>query len=207
MFAYCGNNPIARLDHKGQYWGFWFPFIVPVTPTGYMLSNYYHNSAVDSDPETTTQNKLINDQNLETGKNFKYGNYDVAWNGCEAIAVHNAAVLLGKESSLSNTIKDFQYCLAMIGDGYLGSNPYVIGRVLDKRGIPYVRVGLDEITQKGIYIISYWTDGVLRSTIHTVTVVYDGSTYTTYNLYGRGKLHQGSPADYASDYICGYRVG
>ena len=95
----------------------------------------------------------------------------------------------------------------MIGDGYFGSNPYAIGNVLDEIGIPYVSVGLNEMTQKGTYIISYWTAGVLQSSIHTVTVVFDGSTYTTYNLHGLGELHQGSPADYASDYICGYRVG
>ena len=135
--------------------------------------NYDHNSSMDSNPETSTKDKIINDQNGTTGKNFRYGNYAASHNGCEAIAIHNAMVLLGMSSSLSAVMKDCQDLYIMIGYGYFGSNPFAIGRVLRRYGIGYSKVNLDEMTQEGIYIISYWVKGSIFEGLHTVAVYYD----------------------------------
>ena len=108
MFAYCNNNPANLTDSSGN-WPFWTNIIM----VAYRLvqrviadSNYAHNSVVDANSETTTNNKLVSDQNGATGNNFRFGNYDASYNACETIAVHNAKVLLGKESTLSQTMYD-----------------------------------------------------------------------------------------------------
>ena len=208
MFTYCGNNPVNCQDPSGQLFGSAIRFVSRIIKTAvkeiYRIVNYTHNSKVDSNPSTSTHNRLINDQNGTTGNSFKYGNYSASWNGCETIAVHNAKVLNGIDSTLSNTMNDFQDAGAMIGFGALGSNPYAIGRVLDNEGIGYSRVGLDDITQEGTYIISFWNDNAPCNGLHTVAVSYDGANYTTYNLYGRGNTSTKSPYIYANNYICGY---
>ena len=210
MFAYCNNNPVSRKDTSGQGWITAIVITVVATVTAVVAKNHMiaqknkkANSKVDSNSKTTTKNKLINDQNGDTGENFKYGRYSASWNACETIAVHNAKVLNGIESSLSETMYDFQMAGAMPLYGVLGSNPYAIGTVLNKSNIDYSRVGLDEITNPGTYIISYWT-GPFPSSIHTVAISYDGSVYTTYNLYGDNKTYNDNPTDYAERYICGY---
>ena len=92
----------------------------------------------------------------------------------------------------------------MIGDGYFGSNPYAIGKVLRKEEISYLPVGLSNMTKPGTYIISFWNDEPLKYGLHTVAVSYDGSVYTAYNLSGNG---ESSPIDlsaYKRKFICGY---
>lgn len=210
MFAYCFNNPINMNDPSGD----WPELIGNALRCGIAMikalyyntlkNNNVSNSKVDSDSSTTTKNKIINDQKGATGTNFKYGIYSASWNACETIAVHNAKVLNGIDSSLSETMNDFQSVGAMIGDGYFGSNPYAIGRVLRKEGIAYSRVGINDMTQSGTYIISFWNDNTPWNGLHTVAISYDGSVYTAYNLYGLGDQSDILLVDYAKQYICGY---
>ena len=212
MFAYCNNNPINNADPSGLLCGPSVIFIdgvkkLVVKLMWIILENYDNNSQMDSNPETTTHNKLINDQNQDTGKNFKYGNYPASHNACEAIAIHNSRVLLGMDSRLSDVMLICQMNLAMIGDGYFGTNPYAIGNILDAYGMPYSNVGISDLTQEGVYIISYWNPGAPFRGLHTVAVTYDGAMYTTYNYYGYGSLDYGNPTNYASNYICGYYLG
>ena len=167
--------------------------------------NSAHNSNVDSNPSTTTESKILNDQNGATGTNFEYGLHSASWNACEAIAVHNAKVLKGMNSSLSETITDFHNAGAMIGDGFFGSNPYAIGRVLSREGIAYSRVGIDNMHQEGIYVISFWNEGAPWNGLHTVAVRYDGLEYTAYNLNGRARSIL--LTTYSTRYICGYYLG
>ena len=170
--------------------------------------NYVRNTQVDKNKTTTTQNKLINDQNdtSGTGGNFRYGLYSASHNACETIAVHNAKVLKGINSNLSSTMLEFQMSNAMIEPtGYFGSNPYSIGRVLSNSGISYSRVGLNEMTESGTYIISYWNGTPCMSSLHTVAVEYNGISYFTYNY--KGGVSYKDPSEYASNYICGYYLG
>ena len=169
--------------------------------------NYRHNSEMDNDPETTTQNRIINDQNGITGKSFKYGKYMASWNACETIAVHNAFVLLGMDSCLSGVMLSFQLNGAMIGDGYFGSNPYSIGRVLADYKVPYSSVALSEMTQTGVYIVSFWNPKLPFEGLHTVAVYYDGTQYSAFNLHGDGAIYTFVPSEYRTRYICGYYLG
>ena len=211
QFAYCGNNPVNRCDSSGHFW--LTALIVTVVVAAVVATvGYCHvskrnsrqNSKVDSDSNTTTKNKIINDQNGTTGNNFEYGLYDASWNACETIAVHNAKVLKGIESSLSETMTDFQAVGAMIGYGYFGSNPIKIGSVLSYEGIDYSRVGLNEMTESGTYIISFWNENPLENGLHTVAISYDGMSYTAYNLDCYGESDPFYPSDYSTRFICGY---
>lgn len=164
--------------------------------------NYAHNSKVDGDSTVTTKDRIVNDQNGTTGQSFRYGNYPASHNGCEAIAVHNSLVLLGKNSTLSDVMHKCQQCGAMIGRGFLGSNPYGLGKVLSSYGVAWEKVKLSQLHRKGVYILSYWNRGMPFHGLHTVAVSYDGTVYTTYNL--GSKPTQIQPSAYAKRFICGY---
>ena len=212
MFAFCGNNPINMADPSGHIhvpaenmYDEIYKLINRILDV--FRQNYEHNSKIDSNPDTTTKNRIINDQNGVTGESFKYGKYMASWNACETIAIHNARVLRGMDSSLSDVMLACQLSLGMIGDGYFGTNPYAIGNVLERYGIEYTNVNLSDMAQEGIYIISYWNPGIPFNGLHTVAVSFDGTTYTTYNYSGYGELYYGNPADYARFYICGYYLG
>ena len=210
MYAYCGNNPVSRVDPSGQRWitalvvAIAVPFVTVVGYNHISKRNFKDNSAVDNDESTTTKNKIVNDQKVTTGSSFSYGLYHASWNACETIAVHNAKVIKGIDSSLSETMKDFQSAGAMIGYGFFGSNPYAIGSVLKNSGIEYDRVGLDGMTEPGTYIISFWSENPLRYGLHTVAISYDGTTYTAYNLTGYGSESPISLSNYTNRFICGY---
>ena len=221
VFSYCGGNPVNRSDPTGHAWSgiardiinvtfgiFWFSYAI-----GYRKvsdNNYQKNSKVDSNSSTTTKNKLINDQNGKTGKNFEYGLYKASHNACETIAVHNAKVLKGIDSTLSYTMVSFQTSGAMIGYGYFGSMPQAIGNVLKNEGIAYERVGLSEITQPGVYIISFWNSDSIFKGLHTVALQYNGYEYEIYNyksLRDNGTYEPSKRlnlSEFEGRYICGY---
>jgi len=227
MYAYCGNNPVMRVDPTGQFWS-WLQKKVEKTTNNILQAlfvleecimaycdaligdakkkviedNTAHNSKLDADPETTTKNDYIESQKDKS--DFNYGLRDVGYNGCEVIAVHNAKVAKGIESSLSETIRDFQDNGAMVGFGALGSNPFKIGNVLADYDIDYTTVSLDQMTEDGVYIVSYWTphsSGLYQ--IHTIMVEYDGNTYNPYNKTKKTF----SPEEIGKYYICGYYLG
>ena len=107
MFAYCGNNPVVRVDSTGNFWGAVLVALAivavafKITRAIVKQRNYTRNRTADSNPESSTANKIVNDQNKKTGKSFRYGLYKAKKNSCEAIAVHNAKVLKKRNSSLS----------------------------------------------------------------------------------------------------------
>ena len=212
QFAYCGNNPVNQVDPEGEdYLRALYRvlrLLKLVSNKAYKRLNMRWNAKYDRMSGTSTRNRLINDQNGTTGQTFTYGACYAQKNACETIAVHNAKVLLGIDSTLSDTMAAFQDANAMMAFGYLGSDPLRIGTVLRNEGIQYTRIRLDEMDKPGTYIISFWNDKPLTEGLHTVAVSYDGTGYTTYNRYGDGKLNYQAPASYArNSYICGYYLG
>ena len=112
-------------------------------------------------------------------------------------------VLLGIDSTLVDTMEDFQAANAMSPFGIFGSWPSKIGKVLQNEGIGYTTVRLDEMDKPGTYIISFW-----NGQIHTVAVSYDGTEYISYNqtTFATGPEYK-SPFTYAQNYIFGYYLG
>ena len=169
--------------------------------------NFEINSRCDADPETSSENRIVGDQNGERGKSFVYGKYPAKHNACEAIAVHNAKVLLGIDSTLSETIVTFQLLRAMIFGGFFGSNVLKIGRVLKRYGIKYKRFFRKRrLDAPGLYIISFWNEKPLKNGLHTVTLEVGEAGYRTYNLYGNGSVSFADPKVYAKRFIVGYRI-
>lgn len=208
MFAYCLNNPVNGYDPTG---GFVLATIIGVAVVTAVVAlcvavdnGNQKNAELDNSESTTTKNKIIDNQNAPIIGEFRYGLYSASYNSCEIIAVHNAKVLSGKDSTFSETALDFLAVGANLGFGVFGSDPHAIGRVLEKNGIDYSKVDLKEMTNPGVYIISYW-NGPFPSSLHTVAISYDGSTYTTYNRKG-GRTYD-SPSEYATRFICGYYLG
>ena len=80
---------------------------------------------------------------------------------------------------------------------------------MEKENISYTRVGLNDMTKQGVYIISFWNENPLSNGLHTVAVSYDGKTYTTYNYSGYGDLLFEDPVEYATvcRFECGYYLG
>ena len=216
MYAYCQNNPVMYVDLTGCFLQHMLKKLcLPVTPIRFDMiwrvkkyrsdlrsQNYANNSVLDNDPSTTTKNKIIDYQGNETTNRFMFGRYGMGWNGCETIAVHNARVLLGLDSTLTDTIDTFNRTHAGIGmSGYFGGNPLKIGSVLSEYNMDYTRVSYDQMTEPGVYIFSYWTSS---PTIHTVAVYYDGTTYAPYNKTN-GYLN---PYDYSNGtFISCYYLG
>ncbi len=207
MFAYCGNNPVNLKDSTGQFWQFIVVVVVVAVTAAVVINSVISKNSVDenynnnSKKETTASiNKTVNNQDDDSVSSLSVGVGNVADNGCGAVAIHNAKVLEGKESTMSDTIKDVQNSGGLILAGTLGVNPFVIKNILKKSGIQSTTVGLDELNQPGTYIIAYWNSEDIRYGAHFVTVEYDGNEYTTYNG------PKGSPQGYAKNYIFGYRI-
>ena len=172
--------------------------------TAVCLSNYRINSKAEL--LLPTSRRTVSDQNGETGMRFRYGLYKAKHNACEAIAVHNVKILLGRPSRLADVIRRFQTGASMIGYGFFGSNVYMIGTVLRREKIRYAKVRFSDINKDGIYIFCFWNNGAPWRGIHTVTAVRKDGDWTTYNLHGTGTVKNEIPEIYAKNYICGYLI-
>ena len=162
MFSYCGNSPILRTDPSGGFWITTFfiatlviATVAVVSEIGYKhleKSNYRHNSRVDNNKSTTTRNKIINDQNGTTGKNFNYGVRKAEKNGCEPIALHNAKVLTGKESTLSDTMKSFSEARQWSRLAFSARIPLAYPLYWKEKEYPTVWSEIPTICQSVVYI-------------------------------------------------------
>ena len=170
--------------------------------------NFERNSACDANAATSTEDRIVNDQNGATGGAFVLGKYSASYNACETIAVHNAKVLLGMPSSLSETISRFHVFRAVLLKGFFGGNVYKIGRILRFYGVRSKRFfSRRRLAKEGLYIISFWNEKPLKNGLHTVALTFDGKEYTTYNLHGNGRAAHEDPREYGKRFIVGYYLG
>lgn len=163
------------------------------------------NGALDADPKLSTRNRMIHHQNSRAGALYRFGLYHASYNACEVIAVHNAKLLLGISSSYSATVRDFQKAGAMVGLGVFGSNPYLIGRVLRRSGIPFCRLKKGELRGPGVYIVSFWNEGKPWHGLHTVAAYFNGESFQFYNFGGQISRKEASGSVFfENNYICSY---
>ncbi len=170
-------------------------------------SNYQNNKALDDDPKTTTKGRLINDQNGKTIAKFMYGNYSASYNSCGAIAVHNAKVLLGYHSTLSETIYDIQNTAGMSLGGAFGSNAETVPEIMKKYGIKCTLVTANTMGVNGVYIVSFWHENPPWNGTHTVAVYNNGRSNIVYNLTGDGTTSVEIFANYGDRIISVYKLG
>ena len=169
------------------------------------LSNYRNNRAVDSSLYDSTKNRIVNDQNGNTGKMFRYGFYRGRKNICEVIAVHNIKVFQGIESSLSEVVKQFQNQWLMIGLGGFGSNIFSLGTILKKSGIENKRIKKEEI-ENGLYIVVYWNSKRIFDGIHTVSLKCLNGVYYINNFHYNDKAYVCKKLPFYNRIIRVYRV-
>ena len=171
------------------------------------IINRQSNNKLDSEPETTTRNRIINDQHDMRVAGFRLGGYSVSYNGCEAIAVHNALLLSGTGSRLSDILGliEAERYLWFFRNGLWGTDPFKIKKLLRPYGLGCVRVKRrKKINEPGVYIISYFNNGRIFDGVHTVCFSFDGTEYTAYNV-PRGTEHL-PPDEYAFRRLCCYRI-
>lgn len=177
--------------------------------------NYLNNSSLESGSRSTS-GRIINDQGGATGKSFRFGFHPARYNACEAIAIHNALVLLGKgsaELTLSSVIYDVQKSGGMLRMGEWGTSPRLLGSVLKRKyGIKTSAVlNPNKPLKDGVYIISYWNSPIrLGSGVHTVAVLSEKGELRVFNddfcslseKRFKGRL---LPQKYRAGFIIGYQ--
>ena len=212
MYAYCSNNPVMCVDPSGEG-GVLVLLgalaILSIACIGYNLidnsvseSQYEHNQIAE---ETLNTSEPIDNQWLMI--DYKYGAKRMDYNGCEIIAVYNARHLLDLDANLAQTANIFYDTHAIWLFGWFGSRPSDIALVLNHYGMEYSTFNsVNDMTQDGVYIISYWNNGNLFEGIHTVAVqVTDGKPVVFNNV---GVSSTAAVSSYAGDgFIIGYYLG
>ena len=164
--------------------------------------NYRLNTLADKDRGTTTENRLVTDQNGVTGRAFVMGKYPAKHNACEAISLHNAKVLSGLPSKLSDAIDAMFRNKVVGGKGFFGVLPWRLGKVFEAEGLPYRRVKFDELSRDGIFVVSFWNKKPWKNGLHTVAAQTADGVTTLYNYAGMTKLG----ADMKKRFIVGYEI-
>lgn len=173
--------------------------------------NYEHNCTVG-----LKDNETVNGQGLGEVAKMKYGFFNMSYNGCEMIAIHNSMVLLGRGSSLKEVCREmYPKCQAL--HGLFGSNPVALGSYYRNRKIPYRKTYgyddfFDSLPDCKVAVLSFWNPPTKPwNGIHTVTVQYVDGRIRIYNRTNRTD----HPMEYENRYdvmpnktnfICGYLI-
>lgn len=106
---------------------------------------------------------------------------------CEVVAVYNALINLKKPQDFATVRRTFfrRGALTLWPLGFLGGNPYSIGRVLGAFGVEFKAVR-PELFSDGLYIISFW-NGPKSLSLHTVFAEIKAGSALIYNMYSNGR--------------------
>ena len=131
---------------------------------------------------------------------IKYGRSDMAYAGCEVIAVYNALRSMGEEPGLDKLINHFERD-GMVLSGRFGTAPMAIKDYFRKEGFKVEETldpdRFDEIAENSdVSVIMFYNDRrSILSKVHTVCITGDaagrsntaGSAgYIAHNVYGNG---------------------
>ena len=210
MFAYCGNNPISRLDPTGNVH-------VSVCPAAQFCSNGGYPPYALPD---NTHNKvagLINGQAIcpYADERIMFGNY--AKNGCGIIAIYNANQLLGYHKSLASIESFLLYNNGYVLGGLFGVYPFAIENYYISNGIPLEKHASYEslasnVTEGDIIIFLVFNnkDNILEGA-HYMAAQYASGEYIVYNYhskYPESKSFSSLSSPYGNSvFWCGYIVG
>ena len=125
-------------------------------------------------------------------RNISYGRSDMAYAGCEIIAVYNALLNLGFRVDLSDMIDHFEHD-GMVLSGRFGTAPYAMRDYLKSRGLTVETVfdpdGYDEVSRRAkVSILMLYNDrrSIFRK-IHTICITKGSDGLTAHNMYGDGR--------------------
>ncbi len=135
--------------------------------------NYDHNKRFLPADKTG----FINGQGKGEVAKMKYGFYHMAWNGCEMIALYNAAYLLGKGEPLADICLEM-YPQSSVLCGFFGSNPIVLDRYFKAHGISYEKTYdynafFNALPDVRCGVLSFWNHRRVFGSLHTVMVRWD----------------------------------
>lgn len=132
---------------------------------------------------------------LEKQNNYSsiaYGRSDMAYAGCEIIAVYNALLKLDLTANLRELIEDFERD-GMVLSGRFGTAPYAIRDYLKGRGLnvetEFDPERYDELARRSVVsILMLYNDRRnIFQKIHTVCITKDKEGFTAHNMYGDGR--------------------
>ena len=125
------------------------------------------------DNKDKDKGEYIEDQNLL--KSLPFGSTDMAYAGCEVIAVYNLLKNLGEYTCLNDLIETFEK-KGTVFNGYFGTSPYALYKFLKNRGFDVEfsarKRDFDKIAKDSrVFIITFYNDFKnIMNMIHTVCV-------------------------------------
>lgn len=147
--------------------------------------NYEDNRRILLDPD------VILGQHLTPYDMFRYGNFPLSYNGGEAIALYNHAILTEKPRALADILYELEENdMALLG-GFAGTDPKKLGAYFLGHNINYKMITDHDVFDKhirrkcGAFIYSYFDIRNLLEIkgVHTVAGVYDELGLTVYNYH------------------------
>lgn len=138
--------------------------------------NSLTNEGILEKESYTGRDGYIEDQHAM--KELMFGRSDMAYSGCEIIAVYNALLSLGIKKDLTGLIGIFEKRGSVLG-GRFGTSPYALYRYLSKTVgntvFSFKRRDFDRIAEESrVLIITYYNDAKdIMQQIHTVCVTKD----------------------------------
>ncbi len=131
--------------------------------------------------------EYVEDQNLL--KAMPFGNTDMAYAGCEVIAVYNLLKYLGEYTGLNSLIEIFEK-RGVVFNGWFGTSPYALYRYFKKNGYDVIcgSTGKDfeRISEDSrAFIITFYNDSKnIMKMIHTVCVTRnEEGLFVPHNCY------------------------
>ena len=200
LFAYCGNNPVSRLDESGMGWLSVIGTIVtgiavvaaavvasPVTTVVAISATVatvasYVNSYNNKKAQQGFSGGYITDQNQVD--QFRMGFAGAAWNGCGWIAAYNAMIMLGNPKQPEEVISHFDNIFGNFFFGAFGANPIALFNYFLFQGysVGYLSINGIRNSETGTQgatacIMLYWHG----SGAHYVAFQWTGQNYEAYN--------------------------
>ena len=117
-------------------------------------------------------------ENQRELKALSFGSTDMAYAGCEVIAVYNALLTVGKRTFLSELIEAFEK-RGTVFNGRFGTSPYALAGYLKNLGIKvassFKRKNFGEIAEKSrVFIVTIYNDRKnIMQQVHTICVTKD----------------------------------
>ena len=126
-------------------------------------------------------------------KQLRFGKTDMAYAGCEVIAVYNALLSLGRSADLCELISIFEKRGSVL-EGRFGTSPYALYRYLVKTGLEaafsFRRKEFEKLAAESrVFMITYYNDAKdIMQQIHTICVTKDDHAFMhPHNAYCTGK--------------------
>ena len=146
---------------------------------------------LESNPEHVFDGFIESQSEL---KDMRFGSTDMAYAGCEIIAVYNLLKAAGINKELSALIYRFERRGAVL-NGRFGTSPYALYRYLKKEGLDAVRSirrkDFDKIASEcSSFIITMYNDSKnIFEQVHTVCVTKDEEGKLVMHNCGRRDVH------------------